>query len=196
LKGSPDVYLLRASFQLADFEQDDLFWKMKKWERSNPRYKLLRSWRELDPLGTVWGQRYWQKDLAALLDTLGAGAILAVLKMDLDNFKRVNEVCGHTVGDEAIRLYCSIVKKVLGIAGEIYRRGGDEVIALAPGVTEGIARELAEKTRSEIESQLHEWGTARDLNPTPTASIGLTVAGRGTLVSDIRPACRHGPKSC
>jgi diguanylate cyclase (GGDEF)-like protein len=169
--------MFRVAFDLREFEEDGVFWQMRRWERVNPRYPLLRRWRSLDPLGVVWDQRYWESDLAVFLTALLQGESLAIFKMDLDNFRHVNESMGHGVGDEAIRLYCSIVQRVLGGVGEVYRRGGDEVVVLAPSLAEQRARELAERTRVEIEADFKRWSVDHGLGShPPTASIGLVLA--------------------
>jgi diguanylate cyclase (GGDEF)-like protein len=177
--------MLRVAFHPGDLERDEVFWKMKKWIRSNPKYPLLRRWRDLDPLGVLWDQRYWERDLSALFHGLEPGALLAVLKMDLDNFKSVNDQHGHAVGDEGLRLYFSTVQEVLGGVGEIYRRGGDEIIVLAPGLSEGTAREAAEQTRAKIETAFESWTHGRNLVTAPTASIGLTLAEPGGSVDEV-----------
>jgi len=102
-------------------------------------------------------------------------AQFAAFKMDLDNFKGVNEALGHSGGDEAIRLYCLIVKRILGKSGEVYRRGGDEVVVFAPGLDGSAARALAEKVRNAVESDFREWGDKKGLSGFPTASIGLAL---------------------
>ena len=56
--------MLRAAFRPADIEKDELFWKMKKWERANHRYPLLKRWRDLDPLGD-YILAYYRKAVAA-----------------------------------------------------------------------------------------------------------------------------------
>lgn len=167
--------MLRVAFDPAEFEEDEVFWRVRLWERTNSRYPLLRQWRILDSLGVAWDQRYWERDLAAMLSTLRSGELLAMYKMDLDDFKAVNEALGHAGGDEAIRLYSRVVKKVLGAVGEVYRRGGDEVVVLAPGICETVALELAEKTRVEIETSFQAWATQRGLRCGPTASIGIAL---------------------
>lgn len=87
----------------------------------------------MEPFGLVWDQRYWRSDLERLLQLEPAETISA-FKMDLDNFKGVNQKLGHAGGDEAIREYLRIVQSCPGRAAEVYRRGGDEVVAFAPGV--------------------------------------------------------------
>jgi GGDEF domain-containing protein len=73
-----------------------------------------------------------------------------------------------------------IVKRVLGTFAEIYRRGGDEIVAFAPGMDAGSAQSLGERIRAEVEAEFRTWGRDRDLSAFPTASIGvvLTAAGR------------------
>jgi diguanylate cyclase (GGDEF)-like protein len=169
--------LLRVSFQFEEFENDQFFWRLKKWERQNSRYPLLGDWRELDSLETVWDQRYWQRDLEKLLEESEPGQLLAVLKMDLDNFKRVNDELGHSAGDDAIRHYCSVVKSIVGNAGYVYRRGGDEVVALLPETDGPTAGATAEKIRSQLESTFRLWADERGLKESPTASIGVVIYG-------------------
>jgi diguanylate cyclase (GGDEF)-like protein len=172
------ISLLRVAFDLEELSDDPMFWRMKRWERANNRYALLKSWRVLDPLGVVMDQRYWERDLAYILQSLERNEPMAAFKMDLDNFRNVNNRLGHAAGDEAIRLYCSIVKRVLTGLGEVYRRGGDEVVAFAPGVNSEAAGTLGEKIRAEVESEFHSWAHERGLETSPTASIGvISVVG-------------------
>ncbi|HJT01882.1 MAG TPA: GGDEF domain-containing protein, partial [Terriglobales bacterium] len=177
--------MLRVAFDLGEFEHDDVFWRMRSWERLNIRYALLRNWRILDPLGVVLDQRYWEHDLESMLSMLKPGQSMAVFKMDLDNFKSINDALGHGDGDDALRLYCAIVKEILGTVGEVYRRGGDEVVVLAPGLAEFRARELAEKLRGQIEDTFRSWAQKRGAPVAPTASIGLAVRAAATSKADL-----------
>jgi diguanylate cyclase (GGDEF)-like protein len=111
-----------------------------------------------------------------MLSILDPGEPVAMFKIDLDNFKQVNEDLGHAAGDEAIRLYCKTVINILGTVGEVYRRGGDEVVVLAPGLGETVARELGEVTRLKIEEIFRDWASSRHLTIPPTASIGLAIS--------------------
>jgi diguanylate cyclase (GGDEF)-like protein len=111
--------------------------------------------------------------------------MLAAFKMDLDNFKHVNEALGHGIGDEAIRLYCSTVKGVLGNVAEVYRRGGDEVVAFAPGLDAATVQTLAEEVRAAIEGEFRRWGKDRGLESFPTASIGLVLSEKARPFGEI-----------
>lgn len=188
------VSMLRVAFQLHDFEDDEVFWQMRRWERQNPRYPLLSRWRHLDSLGVALDQRYWENDLTALLALLKPNEIMAVYQIDLDEFKPLNDALGHVVGDDAIRLYCRTVNHILGDVGEVYRRGGDEVVAIAPAVTETVAHELGEQLRRQIESAFRHWPAACGLEQTPTASIGLVLAPAGTTGVRIKELVDHAQR--
>jgi diguanylate cyclase (GGDEF)-like protein len=168
--------LLRLAFKLEELEADDLFVQMRRWEYlTGRRYPLLKNWRSLDPLQTVWDQRYWRDDLDWMLKLVGSESQVACFKMDLDDFKPVNTLVGHAGGDESLRLYCRIVKDVAGRVGEVYRRGGDEVVAFVPFMHKEAALALAEEMRRRIESEMATWGHSMGLAQSPTASIGVVL---------------------
>lgn len=179
------VGMLRASFDLGELELDKVFWQMKQWEWRNQGYPLLREWRTLDSLGVVFDQRYWEADLERMMRLSGANGEIAAFKMDLDNFKKLNDALGHTAGDEAIRTYCKIVKELFRSRGQVYRRGGDEVIGLAPELGAPAALALAENIRAALESEFRRWGERHSLATSPTASIGLVLTTRPTPASVV-----------
>ncbi len=174
--------MLRVAYDFNELESDPIYWRMRRWERYNPRFPLLRKWRLLDPLQVVQDQRYWESDLKFMIQMDQNREGMSAFKMDLDNFKAVNEHLGHTNGDEAIRIYCKIVYDLFKEIGEVYRRGGDEIVALAPGLRQPAALDLAEKIRCTIEAEFLRWGNDRGLSQCPTASIGVV---------DIEPGCAY-----
>jgi diguanylate cyclase (GGDEF)-like protein len=195
------VAMLNVAFDIETLEQDPVFWRMRRWQRRNRRFPLLKPWRVMDPFGLVWDQRYWRSDLEALL-RLDPPEALAAFKMDLDNFKAVNEALGHAGGDEAIREYLRAVNVSLGAAAEVYRRGGDEVVAFAPGVSLSQAEILAEQLRAEVESRFRDWGAVRGLENHPTVSIGVVEATAGMTVERVEELmesaqwqAKHGGKN-
>jgi diguanylate cyclase (GGDEF)-like protein len=167
---------LRTAFQLPELEDDRIYWRLRAWERRHQSYPLLKSWRDLDPLGVVLDQRYWERDLRTFASSASSSNPLYVFKMDLDRFKMINDTLGHSGGDEAIRLYCELVRDTIGSRGEVYRRGGDEVVALVFGLSDVEARNLAESVRKRIETTFQDWSKARGLVICPTASIGAVVS--------------------
>jgi len=170
---------LLLSFKPADLEGDRIYWSMRRWERLNPNYPIFPQWRELDSLQVVLDQRYWENDLRRMLEYYKDEDFSAI-KLDLDNFKLVNEALGHAGGDEAIKLACRTVLRVVAHKGVVYRRGGDEIVVFAPGISSEGSINLCNDLRSAIESEFSRWGAERDLHVTPTASIGLAIFFAGS----------------
>ncbi|QPL29574.1 GGDEF domain-containing protein [Pseudomonas fragi] len=165
--------LLEVSFNFEDLEDDSIFWRIRAWERQNQQHPLLNHWRILDAFGLVWDQRYWEKDIHLIVKHENQSIVLCLMKLDLDNFKNVNDKLGHAKGDDAIKLASIVIKKVLGATGEVYRRGGDEFIIISPMMNEANADQLAESLRKELETSFEAWGHCNALSPPPTASIGV-----------------------
>ena len=96
-----------------------------------------------------------------------AGALAAVL-MDLDHFKKINDVHGHDQGDEALAAVASIVATTIRASDFAARYGGEEFLLLLPDATAGEAQTVAEKLRAAIENA--------EVGPTGvTASFGIAA---------------------
>ena len=74
---------------------------------------------------------------------LGGGAALAVLCLDLDRFKTVNDTLGHPAGDALLKALAERLGGLLAPGQTIARLGGDEFAVLMPGADEAAARTLA-----------------------------------------------------
>lgn len=72
---------------------------------------------------------------------------IAVLYMDLDRFKEINDTLGHHFGDKILQYVASRVQAVLRESDTLARLGGDEFAILLPGVDEAGARKIAAKVR-------------------------------------------------
>jgi diguanylate cyclase (GGDEF)-like protein len=77
---------------------------------------------------------------------------LALLAMDLDHFKRVNDKFGHAAGDEVLRRFAGICKTCLRAVDSIGRTGGEEFAILLPQSGLEDARRIGERIRAEVES--------------------------------------------
>jgi diguanylate cyclase (GGDEF)-like protein/PAS domain S-box-containing protein len=94
----------------------------------------------------------------------------AVLMLDVDFFKKVNDTYGHAVGDEVLRLVSSVIKSNLRVNDFVSRFGGEEFLVLLPSTGLEQAIQVAEKIRSSIAAAQHP--TAGRI----TVSIGVAVA--------------------
>src|SRR6266853_1453154 len=141
---------------------------------------------------------------------------LAVLYLDLDNFKRVNDTLGHTAGDELLRLVADRLRNSLrdrvdtavpgtGAAarlGDIARLGGDEFMVLLPDIRNaadagGVAERLIEALREPVQL------AANSLAVTPSVGIAVYPQDGTDAVTLLRHADlamyvakRRGPGTC
>jgi len=104
------------------------------------------------------------------------GHTLAVLLLDADHFKRINDVHGHEVGDEALQLISATVQCELRTEDLFGRLGGEEFVVVLPAADETAARSNAERLRANIEQA--ELRAAHGTVPL-CVSIGIAVIRAG-----------------
>lgn len=146
--------------------------------------KLLKYNRELkqfattDDLSNSYNRRYFQERAAIEIQHAHLNkSHLMLMLMDIDNFKRINDKFGHSVGDRAIVAFTRACRSSLRDADLLGRLGGDEFAALMPGIDPAHAEEIAERVRVSITSaQLHT--NNNQLIPL-SASIGVVVIAPG-----------------
>lgn len=93
--------------------------------------------------------------------------------MDIDNFKRINDLYGHYCGDMVLKDFSDLIQKQLRAYDLFGRFGGEEFIALFPGANEKEAIEVAERLRQTIENSTVDTKN----NVKYTVSIGLVTLG-------------------
>ncbi len=114
-----------------------------------------------------WGEE-WQR-------ALRQATPLAVIMVDVDQFKRYNDQYGHQQGDECLRQVGSTLRATVRRAGELVARyGGEEFVVVMPGATVEQARETAEAIRVAIQAtaMAHATSTVADV---VTVSLGVAV---------------------
>jgi diguanylate cyclase (GGDEF)-like protein len=92
---------------------------------------------------------------------------------DIDCFKRYNDTCGHSMGDECLRAVAQAMQRVTGRAGDLLARiGGEEFAVLLPGTGAGQALAMAERLRQSV-ADLGVPHAASEVAPHVTVSVGV-----------------------
>jgi diguanylate cyclase (GGDEF)-like protein len=113
----------------------------------------LRAQAETDGLTGILNRRAWcERAQAAIVRARRSGEALAVLMLDIDHFKRVNDVEGHAAGDRALQRMAAALRKRVRSGDLVCRYGGEEFCVLllqadaktALEVDAGVRRELAD----------------------------------------------------
>ncbi|MEB0287025.1 EAL domain-containing protein [Cryobacterium sp. 10S3] len=136
-----------------------------------------------DPLTGLPNYRAFQTALANINDHRDYSEALAVLFLDLDDFKRLNDRHGHQSGDDLLRELGRRLRMVVRPSDVVARVGGDEfVVILTHLASLGEAKEIAERI---LETSVQPL-TLGSSSYTPTLSIGLAYsAHRETDVSQL-----------
>lgn len=124
----------------------------------------------------------------------------ALLYMDLDQFKVINDTCGHDAGDELLRQLASLLKKYITDHDTLARLGGDEFAVLLGNCNLEYATSVGQTLHRAISDYHFVW---RDASFAVSVSIGIvaiehTTQDIGTLLSAADTACysakEEGPK--
>lgn len=103
------------------------------------------------------------------------GMPVSLIMLDLDAFKDVNDVHGHTVGDDLLKAVGVLLHSQLRTADSAFRYGGDEFAVLLPNTPKTDAWAVAEKIRGSI-ARL-SISTDSDVTVSATVSIGIAAVG-------------------
>jgi len=104
-----------------------------------------------DPLTGVLNRRGFERDAAERLTRSDDDATGALLFIDLNEFKGINDQFGHEVGDQLLKIAAARLKKSLRSCDIIGRPGGDEFVALVPDVDAEVADKLARRLTKALE---------------------------------------------
>ena len=98
----------------------------------------------------------------------------AILMIDIDHFKRVNDAHGHVAGDTAIRYVASIIASLVRPSDKAARFGGEEFVVLLREVTLDGAVVVAERLRTMVNASPVQFNGA---DIPITVSVGVAVVG-------------------
>ncbi|MHB8448324.1 MAG: diguanylate cyclase domain-containing protein, partial [Rudaea sp.] len=107
---------------------------------------------------------------------------VALLFIDLDRFKRVNDECGHVVGDKVLQMVATRIQTAIRATDTACRYGGDEFVVMLPEIeSAAIAVDLADKIRRRLGIPYEIDAGVIDLN----ASVGIAAYPRDGRVWEM-----------
>ena len=174
--------ILTTRYSSANLEkiriQEELIYEKNKNEEYLEEEISKRTWElqllaSTDPLTQLYNRRYFTEIADSILDISKRNKTdLSIMMLDIDDFKHINDSCGHALGDKVIVMVARIMQECSRKSDVVCRWGGEEFIILFPQTDMEGARVIAEKIRVKIENQVIRLSTDEDL--TFTVSTGVS----------------------
>jgi diguanylate cyclase (GGDEF)-like protein len=144
------------------------------WSR-NERMQELERQASQDVLTGLNNRRRFEEDLrAAMARSNRDGSVGALLMLDLDDFKQINDSFGHPAGDQLIQEVASVLRQRTRASDALARLGGDEFAVILPRCSREEARLAGEAIAAAVRGHRPE-GQATPV----TARVGVAMFGEG-----------------
>jgi two-component system cell cycle response regulator len=142
--------------------------------RSNVRDGLKMA--VIDPLTGLYNRRYATQHMQRIIERSGeSGMPFAVIMMDLDRFKSVNDTHGHDAGDRVLKEFARRLQENLRGIDLVARLGGEEFLVVMPDTGPAEVEFAAERLRNAIDRMDFEIGGGKNIPI--TVSIGVAFGG-------------------
>ena len=164
--------------QLNTHLEEKITHRTRELQHANQRLEELS---RVDALTELSNRRAFDERLKLELNiSKREGTSLAVVMLDIDQFKPYNDNYGHPAGDSCLRAVAQVIQKSCHRGGDFAARyGGEEFVVLLPKSTLEGARVLAENIRSGLEALAITHGYS-SVAPVVTVSIGIAVTEDGS----------------
>jgi diguanylate cyclase (GGDEF)-like protein len=165
------------------------------------RYRSLRALIMRDGLTGLYNHTAIKEELSAEISIAGrSNTPLALAMIDLDNFKHVNDMYGHPVGDQVLRTLSLLLRQRLRRSDVVGRYGGEEFVVIFPGTTAATANKVLEKIRQAF-FKIQQFSEKGDFSVSFSAGIAdLTLTQDADELFDSADAAlyaaKHGGKNC
>ena len=177
LKENGDIYIEIASIFPIKDKMGQLHYAAFKIDGTEQ--KKIQDLVNLDPLTSLFNRFYLDQRLQTDLDTcFEDNNPLSLIFLDLDRFKKVNDLRGHPTGDQVLRSVARLLRaNIRSQDGWIARYGGDEFVICLPAIDADTAHRIAERLRLVLASEpLDCEGTDVHIS----CSIGVHTVTRGS----------------
>jgi diguanylate cyclase (GGDEF)-like protein len=149
------------------------------------RRELLSEQARTDELTGLFNRRHFHERLATELARAQRENVpVALVLLDVDDFKRINDVHGHPVGDQVLIAFAAVLSAHVRAGDVVCRTGGEEFAVVLPGADEDEAARCAERLVGAVRTAT--WAAGSEI----TASAGVAIApdDAGTVAALFKAA--------
>jgi diguanylate cyclase (GGDEF)-like protein len=142
------------------------------------RINILEQENISDPLLGIFNRRYLDRRLKEeFLRSQRYNLPLAILLLDIDRFKMVNDTCGHQTGDLVLQKLVQLILSTVRDIDIVARYGGEEVLVIMPNTIASHAAVLAERLRRKIAATEMATQDEESCHPAIKITVSIGVAG-------------------
>lgn len=189
----PLSQLARRARYMDDPDTKEALEKVRSWyfEAAQLKLSLLAGLQEVNRKMRRLSQESHTDQLTGLANRREMGHVLsawqaqgitfAVIALDVDFFKRVNDEHGHDIGDQVLQALAALMRENSRPDDLLCRMGGEEFAVFLPRATIAIACEVAERLRKAVEKQIFATGSHLTIScgvahmPDTAADLGMTL---------------------
>jgi len=174
-----------SDYVLEPFEPEELTIRLRTQLRRKHYSDRLRSnmrdglrMAVIDPLTGLYNRRYATQHMQKIVGRAKeSGKEFAVMMMDLDKFKDINDRHGHDAGDLVLKEFSLRIQENVRGVDLVARMGGEEFLVVMPDAGSMVAKHVSERLRRAIESK--PFTTAEGVELNITVSVGVAIGQPG-----------------
>ena len=131
-----------------------------------------------DSLSGLYNRRYIFKHMDRLMEKYRGKGGFAVILIDIDDFKEINDLYGHPFGDKVIKALAEVSLKVLRVGDEMARIGGEEFLCVCARIDQNQAIEIAQRLKESVQNLPLYRDNGHPVRV--TVSVGVAIADENT----------------
>lgn len=143
--------------------------------------EILENTSNVDALTGLYNRRYLNKELKNWQECHNPNETLAIIFLDIDDFKKINDIYGHQEGDNILIKISDVIKKAVGEKGIVSRYGGEEIIVVVYGSNVSEVWDIAECIRTETQDTV----TVGDDRQKISISGGISSYKQGMSIDEL-----------
>ncbi len=172
LRAQSELFVTRTEAQHAFWQADQA---RQDAQTQRARAAEFAAHAERDALTGLGNRRHFDRRCAELLPALQRDQeAVALVLVDIDHFKIINDAHGHAVGDRALVALAALLRDNTRSGDVLVRYGGEEFVLVLPGMPSGLAREFCERLRERVAAHAGFCPEVPELRM--TISLGLAAA--------------------